>query len=79
VEAAKVPEFHEVRVDPESIVGEDPEEVLINVAPKKPNWDLRRDVAEKLSRLERRTQAAMIKLMAEEEKRRLEEEGGVRD
>ena len=79
VEAAKVPEFTEVVVDPESILGEDPDDVLINVAPKKPNWDLRRDVAEKLSRLERRTQAAMVKLMAEEERRRLEEEGGLRD
>ena len=33
-----------------------PQEVLINVAPKKANWDLRRDIADKLARLERRTQ-----------------------
>ena len=32
------------------------QEVLINVAPKKANWDLRRDIADKLARLERQTQ-----------------------
>ena len=33
-----------------------PQEVLLNVAPKKANWDLRRDIADKLAKLERRTQ-----------------------
>ena len=33
-----------------------PQEVLINVAPKKANWDLRRDIAPRLAKLERRTQ-----------------------
>ena len=51
----------------------------MNVAPKKANWDLRRDIAGKLARLERRTQSAMIKLMQQEEQRRLEEEGGQAD
>lgn len=51
------------------------QEVLINVAAKKPNWDLRRDIAPQLARLERRTQAAMIKLMQQEEQRRQAEEG----
>ena len=55
------------------------QEVLVNVAPKKANWDLRRDIAGKLARLERRTQSAMIKLMQQEEQRRLEEEGGQAD
>lgn len=32
------------------------QEVLIDVAPKKANWDLRRDIAGKLTKLERRTQ-----------------------
>ena len=49
------------------------------MAPKKANWDLRRDVAGKLAKLERRTQAAMIKLMQAEEARRLAEEGGAQD
>lgn len=80
VEPAKVPEFEEVKVDPEAVLGgEDGEELLINVAPKKANWDLRRDIAGQLAKLERRTQAAMIKLMQQEEARRLAEEGGVAD
>lgn len=39
------------------------QELLLSVAPKKPNWDLRRDVEPKLAKLERRTQRAMILLM----------------
>ncbi|KAI7845567.1 hypothetical protein COHA_000856 [Chlorella ohadii] len=74
VAPAKVPEFEEVTVDVDAVLGDDPEEVLINVAPKKANWDLRRDIAGSLARLERRTQAAMIKLMQQEEQRRQEEE-----
>ena len=35
----------------------------MNIAPKKPNWDLRRDVQKKLDKLERRTQKAMFTLM----------------
>ncbi|EFN51770.1 hypothetical protein CHLNCDRAFT_139725 [Chlorella variabilis] len=66
VEPARVPEFKEVKVDVAAVLGDDPEEVLVNVAPKKANWDLRRDIADKLARLERRTQAAMINLMQAE-------------
>ncbi|XP_027121639.1 coiled-coil domain-containing protein 12 [Coffea eugenioides] len=52
------------------------EDPFLNIAPKKPNWDLRRDVQKKLDKLEKRTQKAMFQLMAEEEKRRrLSEEG----
>lgn len=36
---------------------------FLNIAPKKPNWDLRRDVQKKLDKLERRTQKALYKLM----------------
>ena len=39
------------------------QELLLSVAPKKPNWDLRRDVEPKLAKLERRTQRAMITIM----------------
>jgi len=56
-----------------------PQEVLVSVAPKKANWDLRRDIADKLGRLERRTQAAMVRLMQQEEAARLAEEGGQQD
>ncbi len=36
---------------------------IVSIAPKKPNSDLRRDVAKKLEKLERRTQRAIIELM----------------
>lgn len=36
---------------------------FVNIAPKKPNWDLRRDVQKKLDKLEKRTQKAMFQLM----------------
>ncbi|KAL2532996.1 mRNA splicing factor [Abeliophyllum distichum] len=53
------------------------EDPFLNIAPKKPNWDLRRDVQKKLDKLERRTQKAMVTLMEQEEaKRRLKEDGG---
>jgi coiled-coil domain-containing protein 12 len=51
----------------------------VNVAPKKPNWDLRRDIAKKLAKLERRTQQAMIQIMKDQERARLEAEGGQLD
>lgn len=70
VEAAKAPEFEEVEVDLDAVIGHAAEEVIVNVAPKKANWDLRRDIAPKLAKLERRTQIAMIELMREEEAKR---------
>lgn len=36
---------------------------FVNIAPKKPNWDLRRDVQKKLDKLERRTQKAILELL----------------
>ncbi|KAL6509699.1 hypothetical protein OROGR_023009 [Orobanche gracilis] len=39
------------------------EDPFLNIAPKKPNWDLRRDVQKRLDKLERRTQKAMLVLM----------------
>ncbi|MEW5299566.1 MAG: hypothetical protein WDW38_004394 [Sanguina aurantia] len=51
------------------------QDVLINVAPKKANWDLKRDIEPLISKLERRTQRALIEILQEEEKRRLEAEG----
>ena len=49
---------------------------IINVAPKKANWDLRRDVAKKLEKLERRTQRALVAIMQEQQKQMLDREGG---
>lgn len=74
-----MPAFEEVTVDLDAVIGRDAEEVLINVAPKKANWDLRRDIAGKLAKLERRTQRAMVELMAQEEAKRMEEDGGAQD
>lgn len=42
-----------------------------NLAPRKPDWDLKRDIAPKLERLEKRTQKAIAELIRE----RLKEEG----
>ncbi|XP_056661165.1 coiled-coil domain-containing protein 12 isoform X1 [Monodelphis domestica] len=45
---------------PEPII----EEVdLANLAPRKPDWDLKRDVAKKLEKLEKRTQRAIAELI----------------
>ncbi|XP_018430038.1 PREDICTED: coiled-coil domain-containing protein 12 [Nanorana parkeri] len=47
---------------PEPII----EEVdLTNLAPRKPDWDLKRDVAKKLEKLEKRTQRAIAELIRE--------------
>ncbi|XP_029306495.1 coiled-coil domain-containing protein 12 [Cottoperca gobio] len=46
--------------NPEPVI----EEVdLANLAPRKPDWDLKRDVAKKLEKLERRTQRAIAELI----------------
>ncbi|XP_033624874.1 coiled-coil domain-containing protein 12-like [Asterias rubens] len=38
---------------------------LVNLAPRKPDWDLKRDIAPKLEKLERRTQRAIAELIRE--------------
>ena len=35
----------------------------MNLAPRKPDWDLKRDVSKKLEKLERRTQRAIAALI----------------
>ena len=54
-------------------------DAVIATAPKKPHWDLKRDVDKKLEKLERRTQRAVFELAQEEEARRFREAGGVAD
>ncbi|XP_030481247.1 uncharacterized protein LOC115698197 isoform X2 [Cannabis sativa] len=52
------------------------EDPFVNIAPKKPNWDLRRDVQKKLDKLEKRTQKAIYTLMEEQVKQKeLAEDG----
>ncbi|KAL6183382.1 hypothetical protein ACLB2K_044793 [Fragaria x ananassa] len=74
LEPPKPSKFEEpvAAVAPPSEKTEDP---FVNIAPKKPNWELRRDVQKKLDKLERRTQKAMCKLMEQEKQKQLEEEG----
>ncbi|XP_046565106.1 coiled-coil domain-containing protein 12-like [Haliotis rubra] len=36
---------------------------LLNLAPRKPDWDLKRDIAPKLEKLEKRTQRAIAELI----------------
>eukprot|EP00882_Tetradesmus_deserticola_P017445 GHRQ01018687.1.p1 GENE.GHRQ01018687.1~~GHRQ01018687.1.p1 ORF type:complete len:152 (+),score=80.90 GHRQ01018687.1:246-701(+) len=57
----------------------DEEELLASVAPKKANWDLKREVAPRLAKLERRTQRALVQMLLQEEQQRLQQEGGVAD
>uniref|UniRef100_A0A9J8DHU6 Coiled-coil domain containing 12 n=1 Tax=Cyprinus carpio carpio TaxID=630221 RepID=A0A9J8DHU6_CYPCA len=60
--------------DPEPVI----EEVdLANLAPRKPDWDLKRDVAKKLEKLERRTQKAIAELIRDRLKGSEEELAGV--
>lgn len=43
---------------------------ITNLAPRKPDWDLKRDVAKKLEKLERRTQRAIAELIRDRLKQR---------
>eukprot|EP00536_Pseudo-nitzschia_multiseries_P001980 jgi/Psemu1/235230/estExt_Genewise1.C_260126 len=56
------------------------ETTVANLAPKKSNWDLKRDIADKLARLERRTQKAIVEILKErlesEAANAIDEEGG---
>ncbi|KOB67166.1 Coiled-coil domain containing 12-like protein [Operophtera brumata] len=45
--------------------GKEKVKLLFNLAPRKPDWDLKRDVAKKLEKLERRTQKAIAELIWE--------------
>lgn len=46
---------------------------ITNLAPRKPDWDLKRDVAKKLEKLERRTQKAIAELIRDRLKQRQED------
>ena len=47
---------------------------MLNIAPKKPNWDLKRDIAKKMEKLNRRTQVAIVGLIKERIEKQAEEE-----
>mmetsp|Transcript_9077 Transcript_9077/g.19467 ORF Transcript_9077/g.19467 Transcript_9077/m.19467 type:complete len:189 (+) Transcript_9077:110-676(+) len=48
---------------------------LAAMAPKKVNWDLKRDIQGKLDKLERRTQRALVDLLKERLEKEAEDEG----
>lgn len=56
-----------------------PQELLAAVAPKKANWDLKRDLEPRLAKLERRTQRALLQMLQEEERSAFAEQGGAQD
>ncbi|KAJ7975484.1 coiled-coil domain-containing protein 12 [Quillaja saponaria] len=71
---AVLPKFEDpIAAAPPPSEKEDP---FVNIAPKKPNWDLQRDVQKKLDKLERRTQKALYQLMEEQEKQKQIAEDG---
>nr|GEV62591.1 hypothetical protein [Tanacetum cinerariifolium] len=75
----ELPKFEDP-VAAEPPVEEKKEDPFLNIAPKKPNWDLRRDVQKKLDKVEKRTQRALYQLMEQQEKeRQLAEENGEDD
>lgn len=47
---------------------------VTSLAPRKPDWDLKRDVAPKLARLERQTQRAIAELIWERLKEKKDED-----
>ena len=47
---------------------------IINLAPRKPDWDLKRDIAKKLEKLERRTARAIGEIIRDRLKANTEEE-----
>ncbi|KAI0647531.1 mRNA splicing factor [Trametes meyenii] len=59
---------HQIEGLAEKIIAEDAERRaqdldLFNIAPKRPNWDLKRELDKKLSKLERKTQEAIHTLI----------------
>jgi hypothetical protein len=56
-----------------------PQELLASMAPKKANWDLKREIEPRLAKLERRTQRALAEILLAQEQERLQEEGGAAD
>uniref|UniRef100_M4BKX1 Coiled-coil domain-containing protein 12 n=1 Tax=Hyaloperonospora arabidopsidis (strain Emoy2) TaxID=559515 RepID=M4BKX1_HYAAE len=47
-------------------MGENSDDDMLNLAPKRANWDIERDIAPMLRKLERRTQHAIVEILREE-------------
>lgn len=50
---------------------------ITTLAPRKPDWDLKRDVAKKLEKLERRTQKAIAELIRDRLKQRQDDSAAI--
>ena len=75
LEAAAARIAEETRAQRVEVEKEDRPIDLFNLQPKKPNWDLKRDVDKKLERLNQRTDMAIAKLI----KARIEEQNAVKN
>jgi hypothetical protein len=51
-----------------------PQDPFLNIAPKKLNWDLKREVADRLDQLRKRTLKAINEIVAEKVRQQEEEE-----
>lgn len=74
--AAQPEAFEEVRLVPVPGLDEtvDVEDAIMTLAPKKANYDLKRDVHKKLEKLERRTQKAMAAMIQDAQAAEMEQE-----
>ena len=60
------PELPAVEEALSDVVHDDPaQEPLLNLAPKRPNWDLKRDLEPQMKRLRAMTDRAIVRLIAE--------------
>mmetsp|Transcript_11621 Transcript_11621/g.16124 ORF Transcript_11621/g.16124 Transcript_11621/m.16124 type:complete len:172 (+) Transcript_11621:58-573(+) len=66
IERPEIPEVaKKITAMLDKISKEEPDLNSVNLAPKKANWDLKRDVEKKLEKLEKRTQKAIVEMMRE--------------
>ena len=65
IEKSTVPSVEEVVGAAEVVHNDATQEPLLNLAPKRPNWDLKRDLEPQMKRLRAMTDRAIVKLIAE--------------
>ena len=65
VEKATVPSIEEKVEVAEAVHNDATQEPLLNLAPKRPNWDLKRDLEPQMKRLRGMTDRAILRLIAD--------------
>lgn len=65
VEKAEVPKVEDKVQVAEAVHQDATQEPLLNLAPKRPNWDLKRDLEPQMKRLRSVTDRAILRLIAE--------------